>query len=195
MADAEPLATRFHRNLCSHAYELSTTFCYSGQVIASRRHATHTASAPHTSIVSNMTPTIFADILRKHEKWTRDLDDGVRADLTRAALSGLVMPYVNLRHAIATGADFSKCVLTGVNFSDAELCEVDLSRAYLADADFTGADLRGACLSEANLTGADFTGANLEQATLSGAKLSGAVLRAANLRYATLAFAVAGPPS
>ena len=107
-------------------------------------------------------------ILEAHKKWINSEDDGVRADLSEANLSG---------------ANLSDADLSGANLSDA-----DLRGANLRGANLRGANLRGANLSDADLSGANLRGANLRGAKLSGADLSGAKLRGADLRGANLDF-------
>ena len=68
------------------------------------------------------------EILNKHKKWLRNEEDGERADLSVADLSG----------AYLRGADLSGAYLSG---------------AYLSGADLSGAYLRGAYLSGADLSG------------------------------------------
>ncbi|MDX9778542.1 MAG: pentapeptide repeat-containing protein, partial [bacterium] len=66
------------------------------------------------------------EILEKHLAWLRDEDDGARADLTGAKLTGADLRSADLRSADLTGAD---------------LRSADLTRAGLRSADLTGAKL------------------------------------------------------
>ena len=111
------------------------------------------------------------EIIEKHAKWLKCMNDGSRANLSGANLSGADLYGANLSRANLSGA-----VLYGAN----------LSRANLSGADLYGADLYGANLSWANLYGADLYGANLSGADLYGANLSGANLYGANLYGADL---------
>ena len=69
-------------------------------------------------------------ILKEHELWLQDNEEGSRANLSGA----------NLRYA---------------DLSRADLRYADLSRANLSGANLSGANLSGANLSGANLSGAD----------------------------------------
>ena len=69
------------------------------------------------------------DILENHALWLLRDTKGIRADLSRANLSG-----ANLE-----GANLSETALRGADLSRADLRGADLSRA-----DLSGADLRGA---------------------------------------------------
>ena len=80
------------------------------------------------------------DILKNHKKWLEDEEDGERANLIGANLSG-----GNLRCA-----DLSDANLRGGNLSWANLSYADLRGANLS-----GANLRGANLSYADLRDAD----------------------------------------
>ena len=80
------------------------------------------------------------EILRNHKHWLmQDCEEWeyMRADLSRANL---------------TGADLTRANLTGANLTRADLTGADLTGAYLTWADLTGADLTRADLSGANLT-------------------------------------------
>ena len=96
-----------------------------------------------------MTPEKLAEILAEHKLWLNDEEGGVRANLSKANLSG-------------------------ADLSWADLSKANLSWADLSGADFSKADLSGANLSWADLSGANLSGANLSGANLSGANLSGA---------------------
>ncbi|WP_145574119.1 pentapeptide repeat-containing protein [Yersinia alsatica] len=114
-----------------------------------------------------MNLTDLNKILGEHKIWVESYrENGSRANLRGANLSG-----ANLR---------------GANLSCADLRCANLSGADLRCANLSGADLRCANLSGANLRGANLSGANLSGANLSGANLSGANLRCANLRCADL---------
>ena len=98
------------------------------------------------------------DILDKHSKWLRGEEEGSRAYLSGADLSGADLSGAYLSGADLRGADLSRAYLSGA----------DLSRAYLRGAYLSGADLSGANLSGANLSGANLSWANLSRADLSG---------------------------
>ena len=87
------------------------------------------------------------DILEDHYKWVNSFDEGERANLHCADLSGID--------------------LTAANLSRADLSGANLSRADLSGTDLTTANLRGAILTDANLRGAILSGANLNGANLS----------------------------
>jgi hypothetical protein len=108
----------------------------------------------------NMTQDELNEIVRRHYQWLRDEDDGIRADLRVANLSGADLRVANLR---------------GANLRVADLRVANLSGANLNGANLSGANLSGANLSGANLSVANLSGANLSGANLSGADLSGAV--------------------
>ena len=106
------------------------------------------------------------DILRLHELWLNDDENGVRANLSMANLSG----------ADLSRADLSGANLSGANLSRANLSGADLSVANLSRANMSVADLYGANLSGANMYGADLSGACLSRANMYGADLYGACL-------------------
>ena len=107
-------------------------------------------------------------ILEAHKIWINSEDDGVRADLSGADLSG---------------ADLSEADLRGADLSGADLRGANLSGAYLRGADLSEANLRGANLRRADLRGANLRGANLSEANLRGANLRSADLRGADLDF------------
>jgi hypothetical protein len=115
-------------------------------------------------------------ILDKHGKWLRCDEDGKRAYLSDADLSGAGLSRADLRDAN----------LRGASLRDADLRGADLSRAYLRDANLRDANLRGASLRDADLRGADLSGADLSRAYLRDANLRGADLSRADLRDANL---------
>ena len=138
-----------------------------------------------------MTKTEFNEILKAHKKWLNGDEDGKRADLRGADLTGADLRWADLRGADLTGADLRWADLRGADLSEADLSEADLrganlSRADLSEADLSEADLSGADLREADLRGADLTGADLRESDLSRADLTGADLREADLSRADL---------
>ena len=121
------------------------------------------------------------EILKKHLAWLRNEENGKRAVLTDAILTGAVLADADLTRAVLTNADLRGAVLTRTFLTDAdlrgaELGNADLRGAVLTDAVLRGADLRGAILTDAVLRGADLRGAILTGAVLRGADLRGAVL-------------------
>ena len=115
------------------------------------------------------------EVILKHGLWLSGDPTGVKADLSRADLSGSCLSRANLSEADLSGADLSWADLSGA----------DLSEANLSGANLIGANLRGADLSEADLSGADLSWADLREADLSWADLRGSCLSRANLRGAT----------
>jgi hypothetical protein len=87
-----------------------------------------------------MTQEEIKKVIDDHKKWLDNKEDGKKADLSWAYLSG------------------------------ADLRGADLSRAYLSRACLRGAYLSGADLRGANLIKADLSGADLSETNLSGAK-------------------------
>ena len=65
-------------------------------------------------------------ILANHARWLKDADGGVRANLSRASLSG-----ANLFRANLSGANLSCANLTGSDLSRANLSGADLFHANL----------------------------------------------------------------
>jgi uncharacterized protein YjbI with pentapeptide repeats len=99
-----------------------------------------------------MNKTELKAILEKHVKWLKGKENGYKADLAEADLTG-----VSLRGADLRGADLTRASLRGANLTGA-----NLTRAYL-----TGADLTGVNLNRANLTWAHITKEQLLTADLS----------------------------
>jgi len=71
----------------------------------------------------------------------------------------------NGSRAYLSGADLSGADLSGAYLRGADLRDADLSGAYLRGADLSGADLSGADLRDADLSGADLRGADLPDHT------------------------------
>ena len=134
------------------------------------------------------------EILRNHKHWLmQDCEEWeyMRADLSRANLTGADLSWANLSgadltRANLTRADLTEADLTGADLTRANLTGANLTRADLPGADLTGADLTWADLSWANLSGADLTRAYLTWADLTGADLSRANLTGAYLTMANL---------
>jgi hypothetical protein len=102
------------------------------------------------------------EVLRQHKIWLETLgQEGQRADLSGANLSGANLEYADLR---------------GANLWYANLRKADLRGADLCDADLRGADLKGACLEYADLWGANLEGVDLRGACLEYADLGDAYL-------------------
>jgi uncharacterized protein YjbI with pentapeptide repeats len=71
-------------------------------------------------------------------------------------------------------ADFSRANLTGANFEGAALAHVNFEFAKLQHTNFSGADLSDADFAGADLTNADLTGANIARVDFNSAVLTGA---------------------
>mgnify|MGYP004673161599 CR=1 FL=1 len=113
------------------------------------------------------------EVLRNHKHWLmRDCDgwENMRANLSRAYLSGAYLSRAYLSGANLSGADLSRANLSGADLSGANLSGADLSRANLSGAYLSRANLSGAYLSRADLSGANLSGANLSGADLSRAE-------------------------
>ncbi len=78
-----------------------------------------------------MTTDELTAILDKHAKWLRDEEDGSRANLTDAYLTGANLSRAYLTGAYLNGADLSRAYLSRANLTDADLTGANLSRAYL----------------------------------------------------------------
>jgi len=85
------------------------------------------------------------EILKLHQLWLEDNENGKRADLQEANLQGADLQEADLQEANLQGADLQ----------EADLREAHLRKAHLQGADLQGADLRGADLREADLQVAD----------------------------------------
>ena len=105
-------------------------------------------------------------VLNLHEKWLKDEEDGVRADLgwtdlSNRDLSHVNLSFANLDYAILENSDLSYSIFTGTNFSYAKLKNSDLSVATFNYANFFGADLDNNNLNYSNFNCAIFNDANL----------------------------------
>ena len=67
------------------------------------------------------------DILNKHALWLRDDPSGVKADLSRADLSGANLSYADLSRADLLYTNISHADLSGANLSYADLSGANLS--------------------------------------------------------------------
>lgn len=106
--------------------------------------------------------------------------DFTDANLKRADLSGLRLPYVSFKRANLFGVKAKGAYLFNADFTDAKLCCANLQNAYLVEADLKRtqlghAELRNAELRNASVFGANFKGALLEGADVSWTGLYGAV--------------------
>jgi uncharacterized protein YjbI with pentapeptide repeats/very-short-patch-repair endonuclease len=120
----------------------------------------------------------------------------IRANLSGASLSGVILRRANLSRVILDQADLRRAILDqaylrcanlrGANLSDANLRGANLDEANLRGANLRGANLNGAELYFTDLSGADLSGADLTEADLSGADLNGANLSGADLSRAEL---------
>ena len=134
-------------------------------------------------------------ILNSHLKWIRVTDDGIRANLSEADLTGVILRGVDLSGANLRKADLSGADLSEANLQQADLTGAILRRASLSRVNLSKANLSGAILSRVNLSRAILRGANLSGAILYGAILSGANLSEANLSGADLTGAILGRAS
>lgn len=117
----------------------------------------------------------FNEILKKHQKWLNNEDDGKRAILTGVSLTRAHLEGVDLRNAVLRWSDLSAANLRFSNLQNADLTGailsgVNLYKANLEDADLTNTNLTGAVLRDANLKNASLKYANLHMAFLCGAK-------------------------
>ena len=115
----------------------------------------------------------------------RQMNPGLRPDLSDANLNGANLNGANLNGANLIGANLGGALLIGASLT-ADLRGASLGGARLCRADLGGARLRGADLTRANFSEADLTEADLSEADLSGALLGGARLIETDLRNATL---------
>jgi len=131
-----------------------------------------------------MTNKELQKILKDHEKWLMDSNNGNRANLRSADLRSANLSSADLRYADLSSADLRSADLRYANLSSADLRSADLRYA-----DLSSANLRSANLSYADLSSANLRSANLRYANLSSADLSSADLRSANLSSADLSSA------
>jgi hypothetical protein len=68
-----------------------------------------------------MTQEELNKILENHKKWLNNEDDGIRADLRDANLSGANLSGADLRDANLSGANLRDANLSGANLSGADL--------------------------------------------------------------------------
>ncbi len=118
-------------------------------------------------------------VLADHHAWTKDSNQGARANLNNLNLTDMVMPGSQLQNADMAGADFSGADLSGSNLTNANLVRASLHGANLKDADLSGADLSDADLRGTILTGATLDGADLWRANLMGCVISPSALHKA----------------
>ena len=82
------------------------------------------------------------EVLAAHKLWLdSDGDNGERANLRGAYLSGANLRGANLRDAYLSGADLSGAYLRGADLSGADLRDADLSDAYLWNATGNSAEI------------------------------------------------------
>jgi hypothetical protein len=103
------------------------------------------------------------EILELHKQWLNDEENGKRANLYCANLSGADLYCANLYCADLYCANLSGADLYGANLRSANLSGADLSGANLYCANLSGANLRSANLSGANLSGANLSGAKYSE--------------------------------
>ena len=87
----------------------------------------------------------LAEILRKHQAWLNNEEDGERADLRDANLSDANLSFADLRDANLSFADLRDANLSGANLSFADLSDANLSFADLRDANLSDANLSFNC--------------------------------------------------
>jgi hypothetical protein len=127
-----------------------------------------------------MTQDEISAILSAHKLWLAG-ENGQRANLYGADLTGANLYGANLYGANLTRANLTRANLTRANLTRADLTGANLYGADLTGANLYGADLTGASLTGANLYGASLTGASLTRANLTGASLTGANLTGAKI--------------
>ena len=116
-----------------------------------------------------LTSAQFVDLLRRHDRFTKGLIGGERADLKHQNFSGLRLPGINFRNAILAGADFGRCFLHSSDFTQADLF----------GASFKFADATGTTFERADLRGSDFHGATLKDSSFKGADMRPGLLMTA----------------
>jgi len=89
----------------------------------------------------------LAQILDEHKMWVESGgDEGAKADLTGANLTGADLTGVNLQEAILTKANLAGADLSMANLRGANLVHADLRNATLLGTELRGANLMGATL-------------------------------------------------
>jgi uncharacterized protein YjbI with pentapeptide repeats len=181
-ADAQRVATERERK--PRAYKTTT--------VAALRHAAG-GRLPEPELIDCPDVVAATEIILSRTEGQKAIEDArkYRLSLSRANLSYLRLPEIDLHVFALAGANLTGTELTVANFLEAKLERADLGGANLRGADLRGANLRGANLAytdlgDARLTGADLTGANLTGAQLNHAYLTGAGLWNANLTGADL---------
>ncbi len=111
-------------------------------------------------------PDIVAaiEIIQGRSKAQRAVEGENQLSLTRAGLSYLRLPEVDLRYFNLTGANLTGTLLARAKLMGAELRTANLERANLARANLAGADLTDANLWRTELQHADLTSAILTDA-------------------------------
>jgi len=122
------------------------------------------------------TKEALSKILQDHAKWLKNKQDGKRANLCKANLSGF-----DLREANLSGA-----LIFEANLTNSDLSYADLSKANLNKANLTEASLGKTNLSEAILIGANLTEASMIRTNLQKANLLLANLKDAKIFWADL---------
>ncbi len=161
----------------------------SHKIIARSGSAGGTAEPPPEPELIDCPDIVAAiEIINGRSEDQKEVEDKrkYRLSLSRASLSYLRLPEVDLHIFDLAGANFTGTELTRAKLLDANLVGAKLLDANLVDANLLEADLSGADLSGADLTGAELTDANLRRANLSDSDLVDAKLTRAKLMSANL---------
>ncbi|MDD3039083.1 pentapeptide repeat-containing protein [Bacteroides sp.] len=131
--------------------------------------------------MKTLTQNELDKILKNHEIWLNDPNNGRCANLSNTNLSEANLFKTDLSYADLSGADITEADLSKTNLSN-----TDLSYANLFGADLSYANLFGANLFRANLFGANLSHVNISKTYLSEANLSKTNLSEANLSRTNL---------
>jgi succinoglycan biosynthesis transport protein ExoP len=152
-------------------------------------------SPPSYEVVRNARQTAYLEALNRTDSQLEQMHivaEMKDAHLLRginlwaADLSGIRLPYADLRETNLGMANLQGASLTGVDLRGASMGVANLQVADLRAASLSGAalgyvNLQNADLTEADLSGANMTHANLKGVSLRYADLGGAVLSGAEL--------------
>jgi uncharacterized protein YjbI with pentapeptide repeats len=116
------------------------------------------------------------EILRLHKLWTKDENEGVRANFEDKNLES-----INLEGESLNCAFFINANLKNANFKNASLENADFTDANLEGANFIGADLLRADFTGANLKNVNFIGADLTNVIFCKATIDGAIVNKDNI--------------
>lgn len=147
------------------------------------------------------------DVLSKHSKWLKtDGQDGERANLSQLDLSGIYIPFLNLRKAICKRANFGNMKLSGnfeetifteTNFENSIFQMCNLNKTNLSKTNcqnsrfqmnkFDETNFREANLNCSRFVANDFSGAILENADMKNAYIPMPKnFNKANIKYVNL---------